>query len=81
MLTRRPINVHDDELCVMCETGDSETINHLFSECTFACQYWSKIHFHWDMNLGIEYRILKSSQEHGIPFFTKAALIAAWELW
>jgi hypothetical protein len=28
MLTRRHINVHDDELCVMCETGGLETINH-----------------------------------------------------
>jgi hypothetical protein len=30
MLTRRHINVHDDELCVMCEIGSLETINHLF---------------------------------------------------
>jgi hypothetical protein len=31
--------------------------------------------------MGIEGRFLKGSQEHGIPFFTEAALIAAWELW
>jgi hypothetical protein len=33
------------------------------------------------MSLGIEDRFLKASREHDIPFFTEAALIAAWELW
>jgi hypothetical protein len=81
MLTRRHINVHDDELCVMCETGEMETINHLFFDCTFARRCWSKILFHWDLSLGIQDRFIKASQEHGIPFFIEAALIAAWELW
>jgi hypothetical protein len=61
--------VHDDELCVMCETGDLETINHLFFDCTFARQCWSIILFHWDMSLGIEDRFLKAIREHVIPFF------------
>jgi hypothetical protein len=26
--------VHDDELCVTCETGDLETIDHPFFDCT-----------------------------------------------
>jgi hypothetical protein len=69
MLTRRHINVHDDELCVMCETGGLETINHLFFDCTFARQCWSIILFHWDMSLGIEDRFLKAIREHVIPFF------------
>jgi hypothetical protein len=81
MLTRRHINVHDDELCVMCETGDLETINHLFFDCTFARQCWSIILFHWDMSLGIEDRFLKAIREHVIPFFKEVALIAAWYVW
>jgi hypothetical protein len=36
MLTRRHINVHDDDLYVMCETGNLEMIDHLFFYCTFA---------------------------------------------
>jgi hypothetical protein len=30
MLTRRNIHVHNDDLCVMCETRKEETIEHLF---------------------------------------------------
>jgi len=36
MLTRKHIFVHNDELCVMCNTGAAETINHLFFTCPFA---------------------------------------------
>ena len=43
MLTRRHIFVHNDELCVMCNTGAAETINHLFFTCPFARQCWAKI--------------------------------------
>jgi hypothetical protein len=80
MLTRRHINVHDDELCVMCETGDLEMIDHLFFYCTFA-QCWDRIHFQWDSSLELENRFLETRQEHGMPFFIEATLIAALELW
>jgi hypothetical protein len=36
MLTRRHIQVDNDNLCVICSTGAEETIEHLFFTCPFA---------------------------------------------
>ena len=30
MLSRRYLDVQDDAICVMCDSGEEETINHLF---------------------------------------------------
>jgi len=45
MLTRRHLHVHDDDFCVMCETREEETIEHLFFTCPFASQCWASINF------------------------------------
>jgi hypothetical protein len=38
MLRRRHINIQDDTLCVLCNTGLEEDIDHLFFECPFVVQ-------------------------------------------
>ena len=81
MLSRRHINVHDDNLCVLCDTGEEETIDHLFFTCPFAVQCWSSINFNWDNQLSLEDRLTHARSTHNLPFFTEATMIAAWELW
>jgi hypothetical protein len=51
MLTRRNIHVHDDEFCIMCETREEESIEHVFFTCPFATQCWTTIDFTWDQAL------------------------------
>ena len=51
MLRRRHLNIQDDVLCVMCNTGMEEDIEHLFFDCPFAGQCWSSINFAWDSSL------------------------------
>jgi hypothetical protein len=36
MLQRRCLNIHDSPICVMCDTGELETIEHLFFGCPFV---------------------------------------------
>jgi len=36
MLCRRYLDVQGTDICVMCDSGEEETIDHLFFECTFA---------------------------------------------
>ena len=81
MLTRRHIFVHNDELCVMCNTGAAETINHLFFTCPFARQCWAKININWNLSLNLEDRLLEAKQRSEAEFFTEATLIESWELW
>jgi hypothetical protein len=40
MLTRCHIGEIDDDLCVMCDTGSEETMEHLFFTCPFARGCW-----------------------------------------
>jgi hypothetical protein len=43
ILTRRNIGARENDLCVMCNMGVNETIEHLFFNCPFAIQCWSRI--------------------------------------
>jgi hypothetical protein len=81
MLTRRHLAVHDDDLCVMCETREEETIEHLFFTCPFASQCWATLNFVWDHSLNLQDRFIQARQAHGHSFFTEASMIAAWEIW
>ena len=81
MLRRRHLNILDDTLCIMCDSGAEETIDHLFFECSFAQECWAAIHFEWDDLLQLNDRLTQARTTNNLPFFTEAALIAAWELW
>lgn len=81
MLKRRNLHIQDDEICVMCDTGEEEDIEHLFFRCPFAIQCWSSINFHWDFSLDLQDRFIAARQVHGLSFFTEAAMLATWEIW
>lgn len=81
MLHRRHLNVQDDVLCVMCDSREEETIDHLFFECPFAKECWAAIHFEWDDSLQLSDRFIQARTASNLPFFSEAALIASWELW
>lgn len=81
MLQRRHLDVHDDDICVMCSSGQPKTIEHLFFECPFAAECWAIVNFQWDLSLPLHDRLVAAGQNHNLPFCTEAALIAAWEIW
>jgi len=81
MLTRRHLHVHDDDFCVVCETREDETIEHIFFTCPFASQCWASINFVWDHSINLQDRFIQARQSHGHSFFTEASLIAAWKIW
>jgi hypothetical protein len=81
MLQRRHLNVQGTTTCVMCTSGSLETLHHLFFECPFAQQCWSRIDISWDNSLDLLDRFMHARARHLIPFFTEATFIVAWELW
>jgi hypothetical protein len=66
---------------VMCNVGVHETIEHLFFTCPFAQVCWETINITSDESLNLHDRLIKGGETHSLPFFTEAAMIAAWELW
>ena len=51
MLRRRHLNIQDSAICVMCSSGEEETIEHLFFDCPFAKKCWATLHIQWDDSL------------------------------
>lgn len=81
MLARRNFNVQPDCLCVLCDDGVEETIDHLFFECHLTINCWNKLGIAWVNDDDIHRRIVYSRQLASIPFFMEIFLIATWELW
>jgi hypothetical protein len=65
----------------MCNSGEDETVDHLFFNCSFARQCWAHIGIAWETNLNLEERFLQAKASSGHIFFIEAVMIAAWELW
>jgi hypothetical protein len=55
---KKTSTAHDDDLCVMCETREEETIEHLFFTCPFARQCWATLNFVWDHSLNLHDRFI-----------------------
>jgi hypothetical protein len=81
MLQRRHMNVQDGTVCIMCTTGEQETIEHLFFDCPFAQSCWARIGVNWDSTIQLLDRLTQARTSHTIPCFTETVFIAAWELW
>lgn len=80
ILTRRHIGARDNGICIMCNSGTEETIDHLFFSSPFARSCWNTIHLFWDLSLPVSDMFVHGKDNNGLDFFTEAALIAAWEL-
>ena len=81
MLQRRHMNVQDGTVCIMCTTGEQETIEHLFFDCPLAQSCWARIGVNWDSTIQLLDRLTQARTSHTIPCFAETVLIAAWELW
>ena len=81
VLTRRHIHVHNDDLCVLCNTRAEETIDHIFFDCPFSRSCWNSMNINWNSSLSLLDRFYEARQIHNLQFFTEITLIAAWEIW
>lgn len=81
MLKRIHLFNEENAHCVTCDAGIEEDIDHLFFSCEFAKSCWEKIGFHWNMNLSLYPRVAHARQQHNLPFFMEALIIAGWEIW
>ena len=81
MLQRRHFNVQGGQTCIMCNSSELETIDHLFFSCPFAKECWQKIGVIWNDSTELLDRIALAQNHNGMPWFMEIILIAAWELW
>jgi hypothetical protein len=81
MLRRRNIGDRQDDNCVLCSTGEEETIEHLFFSCPFESLCWCVLDINWDTSINLSDRIMHARQTSVLVFFTEISMIAACEIW
>uniref|UniRef100_A0A453KKL1 Reverse transcriptase zinc-binding domain-containing protein n=1 Tax=Aegilops tauschii subsp. strangulata TaxID=200361 RepID=A0A453KKL1_AEGTS len=47
MLKRRHYNIGSTFDCLLCGTHTEETVEHLFSHCSFSKECWQALGIHW----------------------------------
>ena len=82
MLKRRHFAVAGGNYtCMLCQNPPEETVEHLFFECPFAKQCWSKVGLTWPGGTN-RLAILHGGRESWRrPLFMDIFLLAAWSLW
>jgi len=82
MLKRRHFAVAGGNYtCMLCQNPPEETVEHLFFECPFAKQCWSKVGLTWSGGTN-RLAILHGGRESWRrPLFMDIFLLAAWSLW
>lgn len=73
MLARRNFNVQSDNLCVLCNDGEVETIKRLFFDCCFARRCWNKLEIVW--GVATHMKITQSRRIANVPFFMEIFLV------
>jgi hypothetical protein len=81
MLSRLHIGERNNDLCVLCNLRENETLDHLFFMCPFASHCWDLLGVNWDVQLSLEDRLSQAHRDSNLDFFTEATMIVAWELW
>ena len=80
IMRRRNFHVQSGPTCVLCSEDIEEDIDHLFFDCRFCRDCWSKLHIQWDMSVDIHDRIRSARNSLGHIFFMDICIMAAWEL-
>jgi hypothetical protein len=81
MLKRRHFNIGNIYSCVLCNSGDEETLEHLFFNCSFSISCWSRFNIYWNNDVS-RFDILTQAKSafQGSLFF-EIFTIAAWGIW
>jgi hypothetical protein len=66
--------------CVLCESNEVETSEHLFFHCDFARGCWDALGIQWNLTQQITTRILTAKQAFIGPCFMEIIGCAAWNI-
>jgi hypothetical protein len=80
-LLRRKNKNLDEYVCVLCQQGVEETLEHLFFCCPFSLRCWTFIGFFWDISLPLSEMVVHARTAFGLAIFREIAILAAWCIW
>lgn len=75
-------NMHlDDHSCVLCSSGDEETLMHLFFYCSFSQSCCATLGISWVLSLPPLHMIIQARQDFGRSIFREIIIVASWCIW
>ena len=81
LMSRKNWHVDGGLSCVLCTSGEIETRDHLFFDCSFAAECWELLDFSWDIQTPIMDRLKHSKQLFRGPCFLEIFACSAWNIW
>jgi hypothetical protein len=81
LMMRKNWQVDGGTGCVLCNTLELETRDHLFFGCPYAAACWARLHIQWDCSLPISSRFLRARNLFKGPCFMEVFVCAAWNIW
>ena len=67
--------------CVLCSVGASESLKHLFFECSFSQLCWSLVGLEWDLSLSVPDLMLHGKQRSRCKLFKEIVILTCWSIW
>ena len=71
----------DSFLCVLCNTSEEETCQHLFIDCPFAKQSWDLLNISFQNGTNINDCITQIRNQSHPVFFMMVAILMCWAIW
>ena len=81
MLKRRKFNIGNNFDCPLCDSGQEETLEHLFFKCQFSISCWSQINISCSTGSNRLDIISQAKSSYQGSLFMEFFTIAAWGIW
>ena len=81
IMLRKSWHLQEGPNCILCDSLQLETRDHLFFTCPFAIECWNMISIQWDCSLPISARLQDGKEGFLGPCFTEIFSCAAWNIW
>jgi hypothetical protein len=81
LMQRKNWHLEEGNHCILCDTQEVESRDHLFFTCPYAANVWTKLHIQWDNSLPISAKIIKAKSLFHGPCFMEIFMCASWNLW
>lgn len=71
----------ESNTCVLCDSGEKETMKHLFFDCIFSQNMWGTLGQTWNSDLQFIDMLIDAKNKSTNVFFKIAMITGCWSIW
>jgi hypothetical protein len=81
MLRRRNYDIASVYTCLLCDSEQDETRNHLFFGCAFSSSCWTELGILWNTDLHLDRMLTVGRDTWANSLYTECVILATWNIW